>query len=315
MGLKRPRRGPSKRARKQVSESRSESQGDPKEKRSRRSRERRQKRPEGPSETREKRAQRSRQAGGGAQKAGTALKTGGIEVLAIAREMVAIPAGYALRLAEWLGLGILAVLRWLRPIALAALRLARRALEVAAREITPARALAAVTLAAAVLLAVSQFLDYRDVQAGVPAYAGVEEVAPPPTVSGTTETAGSAHLYVLLLAAIAAGVIVVLSMLGRWRLARLLVPIGLASLLVIILIDAPSGLDEGATAIQFQGAEARLLGAFWVEVTSAAVIALCGAMLAATLRPQRARRAKAAKPAGGLRRLLPGRRPVHGAQS
>ncbi|HEY5908746.1 MAG TPA: hypothetical protein VIZ31_11935 [Vicinamibacteria bacterium] len=243
------------------------------------------------------------------------LKTGGVEILAIAREMVAIPAGSALRLAEWLGLGILAVLRFLRPIAVAALHLARRGLKIAADEITPARALAAVTLAAAILLAVSQFLDYREVRAGVPAYADVEQVAPPPTVSGSTETAGSAHLYVLLLAAIASGVIVVLSMLGRWRLARLLLPIGLACLLITVLVDAPSGLDEGATAMQFQGAEARLLGAFWVEVTSAVVIALCGAMLAVQVRPKRARRV-APEPAGSQRRrLLPGRRPVQGAQS
>ncbi len=142
MDLRRPRRKASKRGHKPVSEGHSEAGEDPKETAS----------------------QRSRQARGGAQKAGTVLKTGGVEILAIAREMVAIPAGYALRLAEWLGLGILAVLRFLRPIALAALDLARRGLKIAAREITPARALAAVTLAAAILLAVSQFLDYREVQ-------------------------------------------------------------------------------------------------------------------------------------------------------
>ena len=133
------------------------------------------------------------------------LAQGLAEVLAIAREMLAIPAAMALGLAERLGLAILAVLRFLTPIVLAALRLAGRAIDVAARALTPARAVAAVALAAAVLLAVSQFLDYREVRAGVPAYAEVEEVAPPPTVSGTAETAGSAHAYVLVLAALAAG--------------------------------------------------------------------------------------------------------------
>ena len=117
---------------------------------------------------------------------------------AIGREMLAIPASMALGLAERLGLAILAVLRFLRPIALAALALARRGIGFAARELTPARAIGAVALAACVLLAASQFLDYREVRAGVPAYAEVEQVAPPPQVSGTTRTAGSAHLYVLL---------------------------------------------------------------------------------------------------------------------
>ena len=151
----------------------------------------------------------------------------------------------------------------------------------------PPAPIAGVALAACVLLAISQFVDYREVRAGVAAYAEVELVAPAPTVDGSQETAGSAHLFVLLLAAIGAGVLVVLSMLGRWRLARLLFPIGVVSVLIICLVDAPAGLDEGEFAIQFQGAEARLLGAFWVEVTAAAVIALCGPLLALVLRPQR----------------------------
>ena len=228
--------------------------------------------------------------------------------------MIAIPAGFALALAERLGLIILAILRWLRPIALAALAYAKRAIAFLAREITPARAIAAVALAASILLAISQFVDYRDVQAGVPAYADVELVAPPPTVSGSQETAGSAHLYVLLLGAIAAAAIVVLSMLGRWRLARLLFPIGLVGLLIVVLVDAPSGLDEGILATQFQGAEARLLGAFWVEVTACAVIALCGPLLALALRPQRTRPKATASPRR-RRRLSFGRGRVQGAQS
>jgi hypothetical protein len=218
------------------------------------------------------------------------------DVAAIAREMLAIPASMALGLAERLGLAILAVLRFLRPIALAVLQAGKRAIAWGARVLTPARAVALVTLAAAVLLAVSQFAEYRDVRAGVPEYAEVEAVAPPPEISGSGETAGSAHAYVLLLAAVAAAVLVVLSVLGRWRLARLLFPIGLVSVAIAVFIDAPAGLDEGATAIQFQGAEARLLGAFWVQIAAATVIALCGPLLSLYLRPQRARRRRAVAP-------------------
>jgi hypothetical protein len=245
--------------------------------------------------------------------AGGPILAGLAEVAAIAREMLAIPASMALGLAERLGLAILAVLRFLRPIALAALALARRGIDFAARELTPARAIGAVALAACVLLAVSQFLDYREVRAGVPAYAEVEQVAPPPQVSGTTRTAGSAHLYLLLAVAIGAGALVILSMLGRWRLARLLFPLGLLALAIAVFIDAPAGLDEGATAIQFEGAEARLLGAFWVEVTAAAVIAICGPLLALALRPQRAARRRAARADRPRRRPSLRRSRVQGA--
>lgn len=300
MALRRPRRKASKRPQERGSEPDSEGRE-----------ERRAQRAERSSEAR---AKGTREARDGAQQFGTALKAGGGEVLAIGREMIAIPAGFALALAERLGLIILAILRWLRPIALAALAYAKRAIDFLAREITPARAIAAVALAASILLAISQFVDYRDVQAGVPAYADVELVAPPPTVSGSQETAGSAHLYVLLLGAIAAAAIVVLSMLGRWRLARLLFPIGLVGLLIVVLVDAPSGLDEGIFATQFQGAEARLLGAFWVEVTACAVIALCGPLLALALRPQRTRPKATASPRR-RRRLSLGRGRVQGAQS
>ena len=129
---------------------------------------------------------RDRQLERKAGSAGGPILAGLAEVAAIGREMLAIPASMALGLAERLGLAILAVLRFLRPIALAALALARRGIDFAARELTPARAIGAVALAACVLLAASQFLDYREVRAGVPAYAEVEQVAPPPQVSGTT---------------------------------------------------------------------------------------------------------------------------------
>jgi hypothetical protein len=67
-------------------------------------------------------------------------------------------------------------------------------------------------------------------------------------------------------------------------------------------VDAPSGLDEGDAAIQFSGAEARLLGPFWVQVMAGAVIALGGVMLAAAMRPARAPRRRAAGADGRARR-------------
>jgi len=213
------------------------------------------------------------------------LVAGLSEVAAIGREMLRIPAGIWMRAAERLGVLVLAAWRRIRPVLVAGLALARRVLAVAEREVTPARAVAAVALVAAALLAATQFLDYREVRAGVPAYAEVEEVAPPPQVSGSARTAGSAHGYLLLLAAVAAVALVVLSLLGRWRLARLLFPLGILVVLVTALIDAPNGLDEGAVAIQFEGAEARLLGPFWVELVAGGVIAMCGLLLALVIHP------------------------------
>lgn len=210
--------------------------------------------------------------------------TGLAEVLAIAREMLAILLAMILGLAERLGDLVLAVWRLLRPVLTALLALLGRLLKVAEREVTPARAVAAVTIAAAALLAISQFAEYREVRAGVPAYSEVQNVAPPPTVS-SEDDAGSAHLYLPLLAAAATVVLVVLAMRGRWRLARVLFFIGAAVIVLSVVVDAPKGLDEGHFAIEFEGAEARLLGAFWVQVLAAGVIAICGPLLAATLRP------------------------------
>jgi hypothetical protein len=217
------------------------------------------------------------------------LIAGAAELLAIGREMLAIPAGMALGLAERIGLVVLAVWRFVRPLLIALLGLARRALRVLEREVTPARAVAFVAVAAAVLLAVSQFADYREVRAGVPAYAEVESIAPPPRITGSVETAGSAHAFLPLAASLATIAIVGLAMMGRWRLPRVLLFIGLAVIVLTLAVDLPKGLDEGSAAIEFEGAEARLLGAFWVELACGAVIAACGPLLAAALRPDGAR--------------------------
>ncbi len=140
-------------------------------------------------------------------------------------------------------------------------------LAVAEREVTPARAVAGLAVAAAILLAVSQFTDYREVRA-------------------------IAHAFLPLAAAVATVVIVALAMLGRWRLARVLVFLGAGVIVISLAIDLPKGLDEGSTAIEFEGAEARLLGAFWVEILCGFVIAICGPLLARALSPASGRRAR-----------------------
>jgi hypothetical protein len=237
-------------------------------------------------------AEQARQVGEGFVRA---LVTGLGEVLAIGREMLAIPAAMALGLAERMGLVVLAGWRWLRPWLERGLVLAWRGTVIAEREVTPRRMLAGVLLVAAVVLAVAQFLDYREVRAGVPAYSDVETVAPPPAVEGSRETTGSAHAYAPLLLAAATVALVLLAAGGRWRVARLLIFVGVAVVAISVLVDAPQGLDEGAVAVQFSGAEARLLGPFWAQLASGVVIAVGGLLFALQLRSRRATRRRPAR--------------------
>jgi hypothetical protein len=237
------------------------------------------------------------------------------EVLAIAREMLAIPAQMALGLAERIGQLVLALWRLALPVLERALEVGRRALAVAERQVTPARAVAAVIAAAAVLLAVAQFVDYREVRAGVPAYAEVENVAPPPQVAGTMKDTGSAHGFLPIAISLATLAVLWLAMRGRWRLPRLLVVLGVAVVALSLLVDMPKGLDEGQVALQFEGAEARLLGGFWVQLSAGVVIALCGPLLTLALRPDSARRRRAPQRAPRrLRRPRFARSRAQGAQ-
>jgi hypothetical protein len=50
-------------------------------------------------------------------------------------------------------------------------------------------------------------------------------------------------------------------------------------LAVAVAIDLPQGLDTGREGLAFYGAEAQLLGGFWVEVAASATLILCGALL------------------------------------
>jgi hypothetical protein len=242
---------------------------------------------------------RSKRPEGGAQaplgSLGSALWRGLGEVYAIAREMLSIAATVALRVAERIGNFELLILRtalipaWRRLVTFATVAI--RSVE---REITPVRATAAVSLFALAIIVVSQFTEYREVRAGVPAYAGVESVAGAPRVDGTVKDAGQAHAYLLLPVALFGLACLAGALRGRWRLARLLALAGAVTILVSLVIDAPKGLDEGVLEIQFEGAEARLLGGFWAQLSAGVVLLVTGPLLAFDLDPTRTRRAKRA---------------------
>jgi hypothetical protein len=186
--------------------------------------------------------------------------------------------------------------------------LARGGLARVAVAVSPLRAVIAVTAIAAVVLGVSQFVDYRGVAVGVDdysAYSDVEAVAPPPQVD--RKTAGSAHAYLLVPVALAALALLVACARGRWQLGRMISLLGLVALAVSIAVDVPAGLDEGEQAIAYAGVEAKLLEGFYVQVFSAAVLVVAGLLVSRYARP--ARRRSPAQPRGAPVRPL-GARPA-----
>ena len=100
----------------------------------------------------------------------------------------------------------------------------------------------------------------------------------------------------MLAIAIAALFVTAFAVAGRWRLARLLIVLGVAVILISLLVDARQGLREGLAATTYQGAKATLLGGFWVQLCSGVTLAVSGPLLAVHLRA--GRRARPAKRLG-----------------
>jgi hypothetical protein len=151
--------------------------------------------------------------------------------------------------------------------------------DAAQRHVTPRSTVAFVGIAAAIGLGVAQFFDFHGVAVDAPEYAGeVGNTANVPIVA--TETAGSAHLWVLIPIAVAAIVLIVATYRGERRLAGAVALCGLLGLAVSLAIDLPQGLDAGRAGLAFSGSQAVLLQGFWAEVACSAVLVLCGGLLA-----------------------------------
>lgn len=200
-----------------------------------------------------------------------------VELLSIVRELLRVPAQIFMRVAEVAGAIVLRAWLIAWPLLVNAWRLALRGLGWAQREVTPVRVTLAVAALVAVALGASQFTDYREVTIGTPQYRGVESVAPPPAVGA--QSAGSAHSWLGLPLAAAALLIVAAAARGRFRLTRLLIPIGLLVVVMSVAFDAPAGLDEGQAAVTYEGANATLLGGFWVQLVSGIVLIALGPLL------------------------------------
>jgi hypothetical protein len=151
-----------------------------------------------------------------------------------------------------------------------------RAATAAGAVITPGRAAAFVLIAAGACLVASQFIDYRAVEIGQPGYAGLGDVAAAaPTVE--VRTAGAAHAYLLVPVGVLAMVLGALALRREAkRLGLLVAALGLLSLAVILLVDLPHGLDEGAQTSRFAGASAVLQDGFFAELAAAGGMVLAG---------------------------------------
>ena len=247
----------------------------------------------------ERKRKRSRRPSGARAKAGaatfaTALKEGGSATRKWAaatapkagrRLLAALAAVFALFF-EVLGffLNVLIAIgrRLAGPIG-AVLRIAGRAARGGSRLLTPARALAIVVAGAAVLLALSQYADYRTVAIGNDAYSGVQSLAPAPE-TGRLPT-GDAHSYVFVPVAIACLLLLAVATIGRrWRACRLITLAGIAAVLVALIVDRPAGLDPGDAAIAFQGVHASLIGGFYAQIAAGILLIGSSTLLARELR-------------------------------
>ena len=247
----------------------------------------------------ERKRKRSRRPAGARAKAGaatfaTALKQGGSATRKWAaatapkagrRLLAALAAVFALFF-EVLGFFLnvlIAIGRRLAGPVGAVLRIAGRAARAGSRQLTPTRALAIVVAGAAVLLALSQYADYRTVAIGNDAYSGVQSLAPAPETGRLP--AGDAHSYVFVPVAIACLLLLAVATIGRrWRACRLITLGGIAAVLVALIVDRPAGLDPGDAAIAFQGVHATLIGGFYAQIAAGILLIGSSTLLARELR-------------------------------
>jgi hypothetical protein len=174
-----------------------------------------------------------------------------------------------------------------------------RAATALSRVVTPARAAAFVLVAAGICLVVSQFIDYRAVEIGQPGYAGLPQVAQPPTEA--VRTAGEAHAFLLVplgLVAVAVGLLALVR--ERRRLGLLVAALGLLAVAVILLVDLPAGLDVGSQSSRFAGATPVLEDGFFAELAAAGGMVLAGLLYYA--RPCRIRISLSGRAASARRR-------------
>ena len=196
----------------------------------------------------------------------------------------------------------------------AVLRALDRAARAGSRLLTPTRALAIVVAGAAILLALSQYADYRSISIGNSAYSDVQTLAPAPE-TGRLPT-GDAHSYVFVPVAIACLLLLGVATIGRrWRACRLIALAGFAAIVVALIVDRPAGLDPGDAAVSFEGVKATLVGGFYAQIAAGLLLIGSSTLLARELRLAGAtRRATATGPEDEAARERRPRRRAPGAE-
>ncbi len=179
-------------------------------------------------------------------------------------------------------------LAWVERLLLGLSAWANRAATRASAVLTPQRAICLTIIGCAALLVVSQFVDYRAVEIGQSGYAGLP-AAEAPTVG--VETARDAHSFLLIPVALLAAALSLAALRNERRrgLGRIVFGLGLLSLAVVLLVDLPAGLDVGAEASRFTGAEAVLYDGFYAQIAAAAGLMLGGILLSRVRKPRLAR--------------------------
>lgn len=151
------------------------------------------------------------------------------------------------------------------------------------KNVTPANTVAAIAIGGGIALVASQFLDYTGIAVGEPLYQDdAANVAPVPLTE--LEKTGSAHLYAMVPLGLAAIVLVVLTLRGRWRLGRVVALIGAIGIAVTLLIDRPEALDAGPLADAYAGSEAQLLDGYWAQLVASGILLLFGPVLGELVR-------------------------------
>lgn len=143
-----------------------------------------------------------------------------------------------------------------------------RALTSLSSALTAKRTLGGVIALCGLFLLVAQFSDYRVVIAGTG------------ELDSSRRTAGSAHLYVLVLVAVAA--LVAASRLGAGaadRLGRLIAALGALTVAVTLAIDLPAARDREEFELLYAFTRTELLGAFYVQLLTGIALSIAGATL------------------------------------
>lgn len=151
------------------------------------------------------------------------------------------------------------------------------------RLVTPRRALVAAAILATVLLAVSQFTEYRTVEIGQSGYSPVEvaAVTDAPRVD-TLNPIGTHSVPLLVAAVLALAGLAALVRSGRSRAALLPLLAGLLALVLSLAVDLPAGRSLGDSAAAYSGATAVLLSGFWLQLSTGLVLAVSGLLLLRT---------------------------------